>query len=99
VQTKRERIILYGIVPVAATIIGSLATVILQRIFGSSESGGAIVAVIKTAGLTPPQKVELIKLVNANDDRFYSFLSNTLILLSIPVGSIFYALADWIKRR
>lgn len=93
--TRRERIILYGVVPIAATIVGALATVVATRLFGTSDAGAAIKAIAMDKTITVMDKAKLIDIVNGNDKQFYDFMKSLLstgaMLIALLVGSGFFS--------
>lgn len=97
--TKRERIILFGVVPVLAALAGSVGTVVATKYFGSTEPADALLAVAKAQALTAAQRLELITAINKNDQQFYDFMRTMLFAAAVPVGAIFYAVAEWIRTR
>ncbi|WP_148276529.1 hypothetical protein [Sphingobium sp. SYK-6] len=97
--SKRERVILYGVVPIAATIIGVVGTVIAQRLFGTDETVRAISAIANDPTMSSVDKLKAIDLVNKGSQQFYDFLRSTFSLLLVPLGVISIAVSGWINRR
>jgi hypothetical protein len=97
--SRRERIVLYGAVPLASAIIGAIASAVLTRAFAGSPPSDAIIAVLKAPGLSPAERAKLLELATSDTTKFYSFLNTLAVLLLIPAGSIAWAIADWIKRH
>lgn len=93
--TRRERIILYGVVPIAAAIVGAIVTVVATRLFGSSDTASAIKAIALEKSISVTDKAQLIKIVNGNDEQFYSFMKSLLstgsVLIALLIGSGFFS--------
>lgn len=95
--SRRERIILFGVVPIFAAVVGAVATVAVAHFTGGNETNEAVVAIVKDQSLTAAQKAELIKLANYSTDRFYTWLSSVGIILVLAVGYLGPALAARIR--
>ena len=89
--TRKERIILYGAVPIVAALVGAVATVVAGRIFDAGDAADAIKAVVMDPKLNAVAKSKLIELINANDQQFYdlirSIFSSSLTILFLLVGA------------
>lgn len=96
---RRERVILYGIVPVLAAIVGAIATVAVSRFTGNANPSDAIIAVLKDPHLTAIEKQKLLSLVNVGTERFYSLLGSVLSIVSLVCGVLVWAVSDWIRKR
>ena len=97
--TKRERVILFGVVPVVCAVVGVVGTVVTSRLFGADQPGDAIVAIVQATNLTAAERIKLLELANKNDQQFYEFLRSWLLILCVPLGVIGYAVADWIRSH
>ena len=97
--TKRERIILYGAVPIAAAIIGAIVTAVLTQRSGGPNTAAAIAQITADKALTAAQKLRALELVNKNDQQLYDLIRTCLLALVLPLGAIAYAVADWIRSR
>lgn len=87
--SKRERVVLLGVVPILAASFGAVATVLGQKYFGSpSPAPDAVLAVLRMQGVSPADKVKLIQAVTADSERFYSFLHIAIGALGAPLGYI-----------
>jgi hypothetical protein len=85
--SRRERIILLGVVPVLAAGAGAIATVLGQKYFGGTQpTSDAVTAVLKMQGLNAADRIKLIEAVTRDSERFYGFLHILLGLLSAPLG-------------
>lgn len=82
--TRRERIFLYGVIPVASVIIGAIVTVVLQRLFGADSSGDALALIAADQQMSPQAKLLAMRLVNENAAQFYEFLRNAISSFMIP---------------
>jgi uncharacterized membrane protein len=85
-QSKLERIMLYGVVPVAAALLGSLATVWASNYLGHTAPSDAASLVLRDASLSPADKAKLLALLNNDTDKFYDFLGRILSIVSVTVG-------------
>jgi hypothetical protein len=102
-QSKRERYVLFGVVPVVAAVLGSVTTVAVQRLTGGTEVSDAVLAIIQDHTLSATDKAKLIQLANNSTDRFYAFLGSTLTAVTVLIGfsgpTIAQAIADRIRHR
>lgn len=96
--TKRERILLLGVVPVLAAVTGAVVTVIAQKMFGASAPDDVMLAVIKMEGITAAERLKLLEMVNTNSAKFYSFLNSAAIMLLVPAGGLIWAYAAKIRN-
>jgi hypothetical protein len=97
--SKRERIILYGVIPVLAAIVGAIATVVVGRYTGSDNPSETMIAIIKDPTLSPNDKAKLMALVNVSTERFYTLLGSVVSIVSLVCGVLVWAVSDWIRRR
>ena len=88
--TKRERIILYGVVPIVAAIVGAVVTVIAQRVFSATAPDEVMLAVVQMEGITAADRLKLLEAVNVNTAKFYSFINTAAIVLLVPVGGLIW---------
>lgn len=95
--SKRERIVLFGAVPILAACLGSVLTVIAGHYFTASEPSDAMVAVLKMDGLTVAQRLQLLEQVNLGTSRFYSFLNAATVIILFPTAGIIWAWAGRIR--
>ncbi|RUN76070.1 hypothetical protein EJC47_13160 [Sphingomonas sp. TF3] len=98
-QSKRERIILFGVIPVLSAISGSIATVIFTRAAGSGKVDDAIVEILRNQSYSAEDKTKLLTLANASSDHFWSILSTMATFSTVAGMALAWALADWIRRR
>lgn len=96
---RRERIILYGVIPVLAAVVGAIATVVVGRLTGSSNPSDAMVSVLKDQHLAAADKEKLLALINVGTERFYSLLGSVVSIVSLVCGVLVWAVSDWIRRR
>jgi len=97
--SKRERIFLFGVVPVLAAVLGSLVTVLVGYWTGGHANPDAtMIEILRTPGLTPEQKAELMKLANASTDRFYSWLTSVGLIVVLALGALGPSIAERIRR-
>jgi len=95
--SKRERIVLFGAVPILAACLGSVATVAAGHYFGASAQSDAMIEVLKMDGLTAEQRLQLLEQVNLGTSRFYSFLNTAGIILLMPTAGILWSWAARIR--
>lgn len=98
-QSKRERIILFGVVPMLSAIAGSIATVIFTRAAGSGKVDDAIVDILRNQSYSASDKARLLTLANADSDHFWSFLSSIMTFVTVAGMVLAWAVADWIRKR
>lgn len=95
--SKRERLVLFGAVPIVAACLGSLVTVMASQYFGAGAPSDAMLAVLKLEGITPAQRLQLLEQVNLGTSRFYSFLNTASIILLMPAAGILWSWAARIR--
>lgn len=84
--SKRERIILFGVVPVIAAIVGALVTVVVGHMTGGGGNpNDVMLEIVKAPNLTFEQKQALLKIADQNAARFYTWLSSigTIVIFII----------------
>lgn len=87
--SKRERIILLGVVPVAAACAGAILTVLGQRYFGTEPpKSDAVMEILKMQGITTADRLKLLEVATKGTDKLYSFLSIALGGLLVPIGAV-----------
>jgi RsiW-degrading membrane proteinase PrsW (M82 family) len=86
--SKRERIILYGVVPVVSAIVGAVGTVLATRFFGAGDGSDAINAILSAPGIDASAKAKLVELVNANDKQFYDLMRSMFGICSLLIGAM-----------
>ena len=74
--TKRERIILFGVIPVFAAIVGAIVTVAVTNYAGGSKPSDAMLEILKMQNTTAADKLKLIAAVNSSADQFYKSLTH-----------------------
>jgi hypothetical protein len=95
--SKRERIVLFGAVPILAACLGSVITVVAGHYFGTSAPSDAMLAVLKMNGITTDQRIKLLEQVNLSTSQFYSFMNTIGIILLVPTGGILWSWAARIR--
>ena len=94
---KRERMLLFGAVPIIAAILGVVTTVIIGKLTGGSETNSVLIEIMKTPGLTPAQRIELMNLANHGTDKFYNWLSSVGALFIFALGLLGPSIASRIQ--
>ena len=98
--TRRERLILFGVIPVVAAIVGAIVTVIVTKYAGGSpKPSDVMVEILKMQSTTPADKIKLMAAVNSSTDRFYTLLGSVVSIASLVCGVLVWAIADWIRKR
>jgi len=95
--TKRERIVLYGIVPIVAACLGAIVTVVAQRMFGATAPDEVMLAVIQLEGVTAAERMKLLEVVNENSEKLYNFLNTAAVLLLVPFAGVIWAYSSRIR--
>ena len=95
--SRRERIMLYGVVPIVAAVVGAVATVWVGRYLGGDHPSDVMVEIMKAPGLSPADRAKLMELANENTTKFYDFLKGVLGVLSALVGFTGVAIAQRIR--
>jgi hypothetical protein len=96
-QSKRERWVLYGAVPMVAACLGGVVTVAAGHFFGAAAPSDAMLAVLKMDGITVDQRLKLLEQVNLGTSRFYSFLNTAGVILLMPTAGILWSWAAKIR--
>ena len=62
--TKRERFLLFGLVPIVAAILGAVVTVVVGQMTGGTggEHSQVMIEIVKAPGLTYDQKAKLMQM-------------------------------------
>lgn len=84
--SKRERIILFGVVPVLAAIVGAIVTVVVGHLTGGGGNpNDVMLEIVKAPNLTFEQKQALMKIADQDASRFYTWLSSvgSIILFAV----------------
>lgn len=95
--SKRERLILFGIVPIVAAIAGAVATVVISRMTGSAKVDDVMLEIIKMQGVTAEQKAKLMELANQSTSSFYTWLSSVGFLFAALIGFLGPSIAARIR--
>jgi hypothetical protein len=97
IETRREKIIFLGIVPVLGAAAGAIVARLLQG--SSCPNSLDLVAIMKSANLSGPEKLKALEIYQEVADRPWSAFSTFLSLLFFVAGSLALAASDWIRRR
>ena len=85
--SRREQIVLLGVVPILAAALGAVITVLAQKYFGSGDrSAEAVLAVLKMPGVSPSDRIKLISAVTQDSERCFDVLDLMLGALGVPIG-------------
>lgn len=103
-QSRRERLVLFGVIPVAAAVAGSIATVVIGKLTGGNPDPSQVVlAIVKDHSLNFEQKRQLIMLANDSTTKFYTWLSSVGMLFIFAISffgpTIGPAIADRIRAK
>lgn len=97
-ETRKERIILLGIIPIAAAVRGSAATVF----FGGSSCqlgpGTDFMSVLQTSGMSGEEKMKVLELYRDVSDRPWSLMRSLVGILAVSCGMLVWALSERIRR-
>lgn len=97
--SKRERVILFGAVPILAAMVGAVATVVVGHLTGGGNQNDVMMEIVRAPGLTFEQKSKLMELANLNTTKFYTWLSSIGTLICLLIGYLGPSLADRIRGR
>lgn len=98
--TRRERLILFGVIPVLAAIVGAIVTVMVTKYAGgSAKPSDVMVEILKMQNTTVGEKIKLMAAVNDSSDRFYGLLGSVVGIASAICGVLVWSVADWIRKR
>jgi len=92
--TRRERILLYGAVPIIAACLGAVVTVIAQRMFGSTSPDEVMLAIIQLDGVTADERMKMMEAASASSTKFYSFINTVAIMLLIPLAGVIWSIEE-----
>ena len=98
-QTTRDKIIFYGVVPILAAVVGAVVTVIVSNMTGAASVDESVRIILSDRSLNAAQKTDMIKLVYSQDDDFWSFLRTFLMLSIVPVMWIVSDLGARLRNR
>lgn len=97
--SKRERIILYGVVPITSAIVGAVLTVVLTRYFGTTPAEGSLTKMLANPQLSVQERLRVLQALKELDEPFWSFLRSILTALTVPLSIIVWDIGAWIRRR
>lgn len=98
--SKRERIVLFGVVPVVAAIVGAIVTVIVGHLTGGGGNpNDVMLEIVKAPNLTFEQKQALMKIADQNASRFWVWLSSVGTIVCIFLGLFSTSIAQRIKGQ
>jgi len=87
--SKKERMILLGVVPILAASAGAIMTVLGQRYFGSEPpKTDAVIEILKMQGIPIADRVRLLEIATKGTDRFYSLLNVMFFGLMTPLAAV-----------
>lgn len=98
--SKRERIILLGVVPIVAAILGAITTVIISHATGGGgNQNDVMLEILRMEGLTFEQKTKLMQIADQQNSRFYTWLSSIGTIVLMAIGYIAPSVAQRIRER
>jgi hypothetical protein len=98
-ETRRERVIYLGVVPVVGAILGAVATSIFQIATGPGADFPTAIEVMKDASLSSADKLEVLKMIKEVSDRPWSVIRTLLTSLTFLVGICAIPIAQRISGR
>jgi hypothetical protein len=98
-ESRREKVIYLGLVPVVAAILGSLATAIFQIAATPSSEFPTAIEILKDPLLGNAEKVKLLEMVKEIGDRPWSVIRTLTTSLTFIVGVCAIPLAQRIRDR
>lgn len=98
--SKRERVILFGVVPVVAAVVGAIVTVVVGHLTGGGGNpSDVMLEIVKAPNLTFAQKEALMKIADQNASRFWVWLSSVGTILCLFLGLFSTSIAQRIRGR
>jgi hypothetical protein len=98
-ESRREKIVFFGIVPVAAAICGSLITVLFTNSSCQLGPGTDFVSVLGSSGLTGDQKLKALEIYQNVTERPWNVVKSLVMILMLCLVSLAWAYADRIRGR
>ena len=99
IESKREKIVYYGVFPIAAAIVGALATAIFQAANAPDFHLPNAMAVIKDTSLTSAEKIKLIEMIKDVGDRPWSVIRSLATSFTFLVAVCAIPLTQRISNR
>lgn len=97
--SKRERILLMGVVPIVAAIVGALATVLATKYFGSSPAQDSLVEMLADPRLSVADRLKVLQALKELDEPFWGVVRTISVPLSLAAVWIGMECSRWIGRR
>ena len=98
-ETRKEKVIFYAIVPIAAAVAGAVVTNFIQGTTCLPEGGADMVAIIKDSTMSGPDKLKALQIYKDITARPWDKIGSVITLLFFVVGSMSFAVSDWIRKR
>ena len=77
--SKRERLFLYGIIPVAAALIGAVAQALLAKWLGPDRTVDALTKALSEPGLSVDDRVKLVEAIKSINEPYWSVVRNLAV--------------------
>jgi hypothetical protein len=97
--SKRERVLLMGVVPIAAAVVGALATVLATNYFGSSPEQDTLVKMLADPHLSVADRLKVLQALKELDEPFWGVVRTLVGFLAFPIVWIGLECSRWIGRR
>ncbi|WP_152524717.1 hypothetical protein [Novosphingobium lindaniclasticum] len=97
--SKRERIFLYGVVPIASVIIGAVATALATKYFGDNPAEDSLLKLLADPHLSPADRLKVLQALKEIDEPFWGTVRTFVGFLAVPIVWIGVAISQWIGRQ
>jgi hypothetical protein len=98
-ETRRERIIYLGVIPIVGAVLGALAAAIFQIMSSPTAGLPSAVEVLRDQFLSSADKIRLLEMIKEVGDRPWSLLRSLFFCLTFLVGVRAPAIAQRIRDR
>ena len=92
IDSRRDRVIFHGIVPVLGAILGAIAATWFQSSNLDHAQLDDVMKLIKDQSLSPQQKLQALEIYKEITDRPWSLIRSVVSYFGIALGSIIGAL-------
>ena len=99
IETRRERIIYFALVPLIAAVLGALATAIFTGQGCAIDTPNSVVDILGSSGLSSAEKMKALEVYREVSDRPWSLVRSLTTLLFVLLGASAFAIAERIRGK
>ena len=85
-ESRREKIIYYGVVPVVGAVLGAIAASIYAGMAADQSQLMELRAIIQDSSMTGAQKLQALEMYREMTDRPWSVVRSLVGILAVSVG-------------